>query len=96
MTLREGTIATRRTVARLCTTLGVVMLAAAVVLALLPGTPDSCGSLLAPLYPPAEGIRCASAQGAWFPAVVAAVVVGLLLLGAGAAAAPSKRSRRRR
>lgn len=96
MTAWEGTIATRRTAARLCTALGAVTLSAALVLALLPGSPSECGSLLAPMYPPSLGVRCAAAQGAWFPAVVAAVVVGLLLLGAGAALAPSRRTRRRR
>lgn len=96
MTVWEGTIATRRTTARLCTALGAVALFAAVVLALIPGSPIACGSLLAPMYPPEQGVRCASAQATWLPAVLAAVVVGLLLLGAGAALAPSRRSRRRR
>ena len=96
MTAREGTITTRRTAARLCTALGVAGLAAALVLALLPGSPASCGSLLAPMYPPSEGLACAAAQVAWFPAMVAAALVGLLLLGAGAAVIPSRRTRRRR
>jgi hypothetical protein len=74
----------------------VAVLAAAVVLALLPGTPASCGSLLAPMYPPSVGVACADAQVAWFPAVMAAAVVGLLLLGAGAVVIPSRRTRRRR
>ncbi|GAA2749617.1 hypothetical protein [Amnibacterium kyonggiense] len=96
MTVWEGTIATRRTTARLCTILGAVMLAAALVLALVPGSPAVCGSLLAPMYPPDRGVLCASAQVGWLPAVLGAVVVGLLLLGAGAALAPARRSRRRR
>lgn len=96
MTVWEGTTATRRTAARLCTTLGVVLLAGAVVLALLPGAPDVCGSLLAPLYPPELGVRCASAQVAWLPGVAATAIVGLLLLGAGAAITPSRRRRRGR
>jgi hypothetical protein len=96
MTTWVGMIATRRTAARLCTTLGVALLAAALVLALLPGSPASCGSLLAPMYPPSEGIVCSAAQGAWLPLVLAAVVIGLLLLGAGAAVVPTRRSRRRR
>jgi hypothetical protein len=95
-TVREGTIATRRTAARLCTTLGVAMLAAALVLALVPGAPATCGSLLAPMFPAGGGVSCAAAQTGWLPEVLAAVVIGLLLLGAGAAVAPSKRSRRRR
>jgi hypothetical protein len=72
------------------------MLAAALVLALVPGTPAMCGSLLAPAFPTGGGVSCAAAQTAWFPFVLAAVVVGLLLLGAGAAVVPSRRSRRRR
>jgi hypothetical protein len=96
MTAREGTIASRRTAARLCTVLGVAALVAAVVLALVPGSPASCGSLLAPMYPPGEGVGCAAAQVAWFPVVAAAALAGLLLLGAGAAVVPSRRTRRRR
>jgi hypothetical protein len=101
MTAREGTIASRRTAARLCTVLGVAALVAAVVLALVPGSPScrrpaSCGSLLAPMYPPGEGVGCAAAQVAWFPVVAAAALAGLLLLGAGAAVVPSRRTRRRR
>jgi hypothetical protein len=96
MTAREGTIASRRTAARLCTVLGVVALVAAVVLALVPGSPASCGSLLAPMYPPGEGVGCAAAQVAWFPVVAAAALAGLLLLGTGAAVVPSRRTRRRR
>jgi hypothetical protein len=96
MTAREGTIASRRTAARLCSVLGVAALAAALVLALLPGSPASCGSLLAPMYPPGEGVACAAAQVGWFPATVAAALAGLLLLGAGAAVVPSRRTRRRR
>jgi hypothetical protein len=95
-TAREGTIATRRTTARLCTALGVAMLAAGVVFALLPGSPASCGSLLAPMYPTTVGVTCAAAQSGWLPIVIVAVVLGLLLLGAGAALAPSRRSRRSR
>jgi hypothetical protein len=93
---RKGTLATRTTAARLCTTLGVAILAAALVLALLPGSPASCGSLLAPMYPPSEGVICADAQGAWLPGVLAAIVLGLLLLGTGATVIPSRRTRRRR
>jgi hypothetical protein len=96
MTVWEATIATRRTTSRLCTTLGVASLLAALVLALLPGSPASCGSALAPLYPPDAGIACASAQIAWLPFVVAAAALGVLLLGAGAALAPTRRTRRRR
>jgi hypothetical protein len=96
MTAREGTIASRRTAARLCTVLGVAALVAAVVLALVPGSPASCGSLLAPMYPPGEGVGCAAAQVAWFPVVAAAALAGLLLLGTGAAVVPSRRTRRRR
>lgn len=95
-TAREGTIATRRTAARLCTVLGVAALVAALVLALVPGSPAACGSLLAPMYPPSVGVACAAAQGAWLPAVLAAALVGLLLLGAGAAVIPMRRTRRRR
>lgn len=93
---RRETIATRRTTARLCTALGVAALAVALVLALLPGTPAACGSVLAPMYPPEAGVVCAGAQIGWLPAVVVAVVCGVLLLGAGAALAPSRRSPRRR
>jgi hypothetical protein len=74
----------------------VATLAAALVLALLPGSPGSCGSLLAPMFPSSAGVACAAAQTTWLPEVVAAVVVGLLLLGAGAAVVPSKRIRNRR
>lgn len=80
----------------LCTTLGVASLVGALVLALLPGSPASCGSALAPMYPPETGIGCAAAQVAWIPAVIAAAVLGVLLLGAGAAVVPSRRTRRRR
>jgi hypothetical protein len=92
----KGTLATRTTAARLCTTLGVAILAAALVLALLPGQPVSCGSLLAPMYPPSEGVTCAAAQGVWLPDVLGAIVLGLLLLGTGATVIPSRRTRRRR
>ncbi|RIX28784.1 hypothetical protein [Amnibacterium setariae] len=95
-TTEEGTIANRRTAARLCSALGAALLVAALVLALLPGSPASCGSLLAPMYPPAEGVACAAAQVVWFPAVVAAGAGGLVLLGAGAVVIPSRRTRRRR
>lgn len=87
--------ANRTTTARLCTTLGVAALITAVVLALLPGAPAECGSLLAPMYPPDLGLACAAAQGIWLPGVVAAAVTGLLLLGAGASVVPSRRRRRR-
>lgn len=96
VTGRKGKLATRRTAARLCTALGAAALAAALVLALLPGSPASCGSLLAPMYPPTEGVCCAAAQGGWLPAVLASVLTGLLLLGAGATVVPSRRTRRRR
>ena len=95
-TAREGTIATRLTAARLCTVLGVAVLAAALVLALLPGSPAACGSLLAPMYPSSVGVECAGAQVAWLPEVLIAGLVGLLLLGVGAAVVPSRRTRRRR
>jgi hypothetical protein len=73
----------------------VATLVAAVVLALVPGAPAACGSLLAPMYPPSLGVSCAAAQVGWFPAVAAAALVGLLLLGAGAVVIPSRRTRRR-
>jgi ABC-type Na+ efflux pump permease subunit len=96
MTVWEGTIATRRTTARLCTVLGVAVLVAALVLALLPGAIASCGSLLAPMFPPSQGVACAASQGTWLPMILGAAVVGLLLLAAGAAMARSRRSRTRR
>jgi hypothetical protein len=74
----------------------VASLLGALAFALLPGSPASCGSALAPMYPPEAGIRCAAAQVGWVPAVIAAAVLGLLLLGAGAAVAPTRRTRRRR
>lgn len=72
------------------------MLAAALVLALLPGSITACGSLLVPMYPPTQGIACAAAQGTWVPPMLVAATVGVLLLGAGAAVIPSRRTRRRR
>jgi hypothetical protein len=93
MAAREGT---RRTAARLCSVLGIATLVGALALALGPGSPASCGSLLAPMYPPTQGVLCASAQGVWLPAVLAAAVAGLLLLGAGAVVIPTRRTRRRR
>jgi hypothetical protein len=93
---REGTIATRRTTARLCTVLGVVMLVAALVLALAPGANAACGSLLAPMYPRAAGVSCAATQGTWVPAVLAAAAAGVLLLGTGAVVVPGRRTRRGR
>ena len=95
MTVWEATIVTRRTTSRLLSTLGVAAFVGALVLALLPGSPASCGSALAPMYPPEAGILCASAQVAWLPLAIAAAAIGLLLLGAGAALAPSRRTRRR-
>ena len=76
--------------------LGVVTLAAALVLALMPGADAACGSLLAPAYPPSAGVACAGTQGTWVPAMLVALLVGVLLLGAGAVVIPSRRTRRRR
>lgn len=96
MTVWEGTIATRRTTARLCTALGVGVLVTALVLALLPGAVAACGSLLAPMFPPSEGVACVASQSTWLPMILGAALVALLLLAAGAAASRSRRSRTRR
>jgi len=74
----------------------VATLAAALVLALLPGASAACGSLLAPMYPPSLGVSCAGTQGTWVPAMLATLLLGVLLLGAGAVLSPSRRTRRRR
>lgn len=84
---------TRRTAARACTSLGLAALAVTLIFAFLPGDPQVCGSLLVPAYPPAEGVRCAAAQGTWFAAMAGCAAAGLLLLLAGAVVVPSRRRR---
>ncbi|MCU1474844.1 hypothetical protein [Amnibacterium sp.] len=68
---------------------GAVVIGVAMALALLPGRPAACGSLLAPAIP--HAVRaCAEAQGAFVPALVDFLTVGLLTLEAEVVALPSR------
>lgn len=76
--------------------LGVVLLAVALVLCLLPGPIDDCGSLLAPMFPVHVATRCPASQDAHLVEAVVAGLSGLGALSAGVILRPQKRRRRSR
>jgi hypothetical protein len=90
----SGTVSTRRIVSRGLVVVGVVALAAAVSLALLPVQPFSCGSLLAPAFPHSEP-RCVDAQTMFVPVLAICGSAGLVLLVSGVIALPARRRSRR-
>jgi hypothetical protein len=89
----NGSLTRRRRLARALVAAGVIVLAAALGLGLLPVSPSSCGSLLAPAFP--HAVRsCSDAQTSFLPSLLAAGALGLAMSVSGVIALP-QRSRRR-
>ncbi|HEY0373728.1 MAG TPA: hypothetical protein VGC94_02975 [Amnibacterium sp.] len=73
---------------------GVGLLAATLVLCLLPGPIAACGSLLAPMFPLRTAARCPSSQSAYVLPALVAGLSGLAALVAGMIVRPPHRRRR--
>ena len=71
--------------------LGATLLVVTLVLCLLPGPLEACGSLLAPMFPARIAARCPASQNSYVPAAIVTGVVGLAALVAGVIVRPPHR-----
>jgi hypothetical protein len=71
--------------------LGAALLVATLVLCLLPGPLETCGSLLAPMFPARIAARCPASQSSYVLAALVTGAAGLAALVAGVILRPPRR-----
>ena len=71
--------------------LGAALLAATLVLCLMPGPLETCGSLLAPMFPQRIAARCSTSQDTYVLAALVVGATGLAALVAGVIVRPPHR-----